>query len=31
MAIVRTTGKIRIGDSIRVRFPNEPHRPLAPV
>lgn len=31
MAIVLTTGEIRTGDSIRVRLPNEPHRPLAPV
>jgi MOSC domain-containing protein YiiM len=31
MAIVLTTGEIRTGDTIRVRLPDEPHRPLAPV
>jgi MOSC domain-containing protein YiiM len=31
MAIVLTTGEIRIDDTIRVRLPSEPHRPLAPV
>jgi len=31
MAVVRTTGRIRTGDTIRVRLPAEPHRPLVPV
>ena len=31
MAVVLTTGEIRTGDAIRVRLPEEPHRPLAPV
>jgi MOSC domain-containing protein YiiM len=31
MGVVLTTGEIRIGDAIRVRLPDEPHRPLAPV
>ena len=31
MAIVLETGEIRIGDVIRVRLPDDPHRPLAPV
>jgi MOSC domain-containing protein YiiM len=31
MAVVLTTGRIRTGDTIRVRLPDEPHRPLVPV
>jgi len=31
MAVVSTTGEIRTGDPIRVRLPDKPHRPLAPV
>jgi MOSC domain-containing protein YiiM len=31
MAIVLTTGDIRTGDTIRVRLPDGPHRPLEPV
>jgi len=31
MAVVLTTGEIRTGDAIRVRLPEEPHRPLTPV
>jgi MOSC domain-containing protein YiiM len=31
MAVVRTTGRIRTGDTIRVRLPDVPHRPLVPV
>jgi MOSC domain-containing protein YiiM len=31
MAVVRTTGRVRTGDAIRVRLPDEPHRPLVPV
>ena len=31
MAIVLTTGEVSNGDPIRVRLPDEPHRPLAPV
>jgi MOSC domain-containing protein YiiM len=31
MAIVRTGGEVRIGDSIRVELPRAPHRPLRAV
>jgi MOSC domain-containing protein YiiM len=31
MAIVLASGEVRPGDPIRVNFPHQPHRPLAPV
>lgn len=31
MAVVLTTGEIELGDPIRVRLPEQPHRRLAPV
>ncbi|WP_426247319.1 MOSC domain-containing protein [Nocardioides sp. LHG3406-4] len=31
MAVVDRGGEVRPGDSIKVRLPDEPHRPLAPV
>lgn len=31
MAIVLTDGEVRPGDTIRVEFPPEPHKPLEPV
>jgi MOSC domain-containing protein YiiM len=31
MALVRTGGKVAIGDLIEIKFPSEPWRPLPPL